>query len=131
MALASKFFCVLGLGLEPSVLDSTSGYSVMTEESTVMLITAKKSTYFYSCSLALKVPIEDQAHLKDQRLKKNPKGLFQMTSVDRVAVKRGLRSSASFSRSTVDSSSFPCTSIQSFTDTDSASIHSEVSFDKQ
>ena len=54
-----------------------------------------------------------------------------MASVDRVTVKRALRSSASFPWSTVDSSSFPCTSIQSSTDTDSASIHSEVSFNKQ
>ena len=83
---------------------------------------------FCSCSPALKVPIEDRAYLRDQRLKKRPKGLYQITSVDRVAVKRALRSSASFSRSTVDFSSFPCTSIQSSTDTDSASVHSEVSF---
>ena len=54
-----------------------------------------------------------------------------MASVDRVAVKRALRSSPSFPRSTVDSSSFPCISIQSSTDTDSASVHSEVSFNKQ
>ena len=64
-------------------------------------------------------------------MKKDPKGLYQMTSVNRVAVKRALRSSANFSRSTVDSSSFPCTSIQSSTDTDSASVHSEVNFNKQ
>ena len=86
---------------------------------------------FCSCSPALKVPIEDRAYLRDQRLTKGPKGLLQMASVDRVAVKRALRSSASFPRSTVNSSSFPCTSIQSSTDTDSASVHSEVSFKKQ
>ena len=54
-----------------------------------------------------------------------------MATVDRVAVKRALRSSANFSRSTLDSSSLPCTSIQSSADTDSASVHSEVSFNKQ
>ena len=86
---------------------------------------------FCSCSPALEVPIEDRAYVKDQRLKKGPKDFYQMTSEDRVAVKRALRSSASFLRSTVDSSSFPCTSIQSSTDTDSASVHSEVSFNKQ
>ena len=52
-----------------------------------------------------------------------------MASVDRLAVKRALRSSASFPRSTVDS--FSCISIQSSTDTDSASVHSEVSFNTQ
>ena len=86
---------------------------------------------FCSCSPALKVPIEDRAYLRDQRLKKGPKGLLQMASADRVTVKRALRSSASFPRSTVDFSSFPCTSIQSSTDTDSASVHSEASFNKQ
>ena len=34
-----------------------------------------------------KVPIEDRAYLRDQRLKKGRKGLYQMASVDRVAVK--------------------------------------------
>ena len=29
LALASDFFCVLGLGLEPCVLDSTSGYYIL------------------------------------------------------------------------------------------------------
>ena len=86
---------------------------------------------FCSCSPALQVPIEDRAYLRDQRLQKGPKGLLQMASADRVTVKRALRSSASFPRSTVDSSSFPCTLIQSSTDTDSASVHSEVSFNKQ
>ena len=86
---------------------------------------------FCSCSPALEVPIEGRAYVKDQGLKKGPKDLYQMTSEDRVAVKRALRSSASFLRSTVASSSFPCTSIQSSTDTDSASVHSEVSFNKQ
>ena len=82
---------------------------------------------FCSWSPALEVPIEDRAYLRDHRLKKGPKGLYQITSADRVVVKQVLRSSASFLRSTVDSSSFPCTSIQSFADTDSASVHSEVS----
>ena len=86
---------------------------------------------FCSCSPALKVSIKDRAYLRDQRLKKGPKGLLQMASADRVTVKRALRSSASFPRSTVDSSCFPCTSIQSSTDTESASVHSEVSFNKQ
>ena len=85
---------------------------------------------FCSCSPAPKVPIEDRV-LRDQRLKKGPEGLLQMTSVARVAVKQALRSSASFPRSTADSSSLPCTSIQSFTDTDSASVHSDVSFSKR
>ena len=31
LALASDFFCVLGLGLEPCVLDSTSDYYLMIE----------------------------------------------------------------------------------------------------
>ena len=83
------------------------------------------------CYPALKVPIEDRAYLRDQRMKKGPKGLLQMASVDRVAVKRALRSSASFPRSTVYSSSFLCTSIQSSSETDSASVHSEISFNKQ
>ena len=30
LALASDFFCVLGLGLEPCVLDSTSGHNLLT-----------------------------------------------------------------------------------------------------
>ena len=106
-------------------------YRVMTEESTVMLINCQQKHIFCSCSPALEVPIEDRAYVKDQRLKKSPKDFYQMTSEDRVAVKRALRSSASFLRSTVDSSSFPCTSIQSSTDTNSASVHSEVSFNKQ
>ena len=80
---------------------------------------------------SFKVPIEDRACLRDQRLKKGLKGLLQMAFVHRVAVKRALRSLASFPRSTVDFSSFPCTSIQSSTDTDSASVHSEESFIKQ
>ena len=79
---------------------------------------------------SFKVPIEDRACLRDQRLKKGLKGLLQMAFVHRVAVKRGLRSLASFPRSTVDFSSFPCTSIQSSTDTDRASVHSEESFIK-
>ena len=54
-----------------------------------------------------------------------------MASGDRVAAKRAFRSSASFWRSTVVSSSFPCTSIQSSTDTDSVAVHSEVSFNTQ
>ena len=66
---------------------------------------------FCSYSPALKVLIEDRAYLRDQRLKKDRKGLYQMVSVDRVAAKRALRSLASFSWSIVDSSSFPCTSI--------------------
>ena len=86
---------------------------------------------FCSCFPAIEVPIKDWAYLRNQRLKKGLKNLYQMASVDRVAVKRALRSSANFWRSTVDSSSFPCTSIQSSTDTDSASVHSEVSFNKQ
>ena len=83
---------------------------------------------FCSGSPALKVPIEDWAYSRDQRLKKGPKGWYQMASVD---PKRALRSSVSFSRSTVDSFPFPCTSNQSSTNTDSASVHSEVSFNKQ
>ena len=86
---------------------------------------------FCSCSPALKVPIEDRAYLRDQRLKKGLNGLLQMASADRVTVKRALRSSAGFPRFTVDSSFFPCTSIQSSTDTDSASVYSEASFNKQ
>ena len=55
---------------------------------------------FCSCSPALKVPIEDRAYLREQHLKKSPTGLLQMASVDRVAVKRALHSSASFPWST-------------------------------
>ena len=86
---------------------------------------------FCSCSPALKVPIGNRAYLRDQRLKKGPKGLLQMASADRVTVKRALRSSGSFPPSTVHSSCFPCTLIQCFTDTESASVHLEVSFNKQ
>ena len=86
---------------------------------------------FCSYSPALEVPIKDRAYVRDQRLKKGPKDLYQMTFEDRVAVKWALRSSANFSRSTVDSSFFPYTSIKSSTDTDSASVHSEVSFNEQ
>ena len=57
---------------------------------------------FCSCSTGFKVPIEDRAYLRDQRLKKGPKGLLQIASADRVTEKRALRSSASFPRSTVD-----------------------------
>ena len=81
---------------------------------------------FCSSSPALEVPIEARAYLRDQRLKKGSKGLLQIASVNRVAVKRALRLLASFPRSTVDSDSFPCTSIQSSTDIDSASVHSEA-----
>ena len=91
----------------------------------------QQENIFCSCSPALKVPIEDRAYLSDQRFKKRPIGLLQMASMDGVAIKRALRSSTSFPRSIVDSSSFLCTSIQSSTDTDSASVHSEISFDNQ
>ena len=37
-----------------------------------------------------KASIEDGAYVRDQRLKKGPKGLYQMASVERVAVKRAL-----------------------------------------
>ena len=91
----------------------------------------QQKNIFCSCCPALKVPIEDRAYSRDQRLKGGPKGLLQMASMDRLAVKRALRSSTSFPRPTVDSFSFPCTSIQPSTDTDSASVHSEVRFNKQ
>ena len=86
---------------------------------------------FCFCFLALKVPIEARAYLRDQRLNKGPKGLLQMATVDRGAVKRALHSSASFPRSPLDSPAFPCTSIQSSTNTDSTPVHPEVSFNKQ
>ena len=43
---------------------------------------------FCACNPSCKVPLEERAYLKDQRLKKGPKGLYQMASVDRIAIKR-------------------------------------------
>jgi len=85
----------------------------------------KQEHIYCSCPPNLKVPIEDRAYLRDQRLKTGPKGSYQMASIDRVAVKRDLRSFACSNRSTAESldlASLPCASTQS--STESSAIHS-------
>ena len=42
------------------------------------------------CATNAKVPPEERAYLRDQRLKIGPKGTFQMASVDRAAAKKAL-----------------------------------------
>ena len=50
-----------------------------------MLKTAKNNQVLNpSC----KVPLKERTYLKDQPLKKGPKKLYQMASVDRTATKR-------------------------------------------
>ena len=49
LALASDFFCVLGLGLEPCVLDSTSGYFIRPTSSLSHMIPVSGYSIGTSC----------------------------------------------------------------------------------
>lgn len=40
------------------------------------------------CSNEVKVPLEDRSYLRDQRSKTGPKGAYQLSSIDRSAIKR-------------------------------------------
>ena len=57
-------------------------------KSTVMLKTAKKNIFFVLVTRLVKFHLKNEHYLKDQHLKKEPKGLYQMASVDRTAIKR-------------------------------------------
>ncbi|HKU33678.1 MAG TPA: hypothetical protein VJR22_07525 [Candidatus Nitrosotalea sp.] len=82
------------------------------------------------CPFIAKVPQEDRAYLRDQRMKTGPKGSYQMSSVDFAAVRRDRKSEQSNSRkrwlevnAEVEDSSDQSTDV---CEMDETSTHAEV-----
>ena len=72
---------------------------------------------FCACNPSCKVSLEERACLKDQRLKKEPKRLYQMAFVKRTAIKRFKRLSQTLIQPVKDNTIAPKTLPQSSTDT--------------
>ena len=70
--------------------------------------------------------LEERAYLKDQRLKKGPKGLYQITSVDRTAIQRFKRFLQTLTQPVIDNTIAPETLPQSSIDTSSLEPEAEV-----
>ena len=82
---------------------------------------------FCACNTSCKVPLEEQAYLKNQRLKRGPKRLYQYdTSVDRAAIKRFKRFSQTLIQLLKDNTIALETLPQSSTDTLSLESKAEV-----
>ena len=80
---------------------------------------------FCACNPSCKVSLEERAYLKVQRLKKGEKGLYQMASVDRTAIKRLKRFSQTVIQPAKDNTIAPETLPQSFNETSSLKSEAE------
>ena len=83
-------------------------------------------TKFWCLNSSCKVPLKERTYLKDQRLKKRPKKLYQMASVDQTAIKRFKRFLQTLIQSVKDNTIASETLPQSSTDTSSLVLEAKV-----